>query len=172
MAEAVFYSQMQSPVGLLLLAATEKGLYRLQFDAAVPAVSTAMMWIKSPDRLRECERQLGAYFQGELREFTLPLDLRGTPFQIRCWETLRRIPYGATWTYRQLADAVNSPHGFRAVGQANHNNPVAIIVPCHRVIGTNGTLTGYGGGLNVKERLLRLESGERQALFSFASRSA
>lgn len=172
MTEAFFYLQMQSPVGTLLLAASEKGLYRVQFDAAVPVGAKNQVWMRSPEKLRECEQQLEAYFTGELRQFTLPLDLRGTPFQLRCWEALRRIPYGGTWSYAQLAQEVGSPHGFRAVGQANHRNPVAIIVPCHRVIGAHGTLTGYGGGLDVKEKLLRLEAGDRQTLFAFAAESA
>lgn len=171
MAEAIFYSRMHSPVGPLLLAATQKGLYRLQFHASLPAGTKGEAWIESPDKLRECEEQLRAYFRGELRDFELPLDLRGTPFQVRCWEALRRIPYGSTCSYGQLAEAVGSPRAFRAVGQANHDNPIAIIVPCHRVIGANGTLTGYGGGLSVKEKLLRLEAGERQALL-FAAETA
>ena len=172
MAEAFFYWQMQSPVGRLLLGASEKGLYRVQFDGSIPAAAQGEVWIQSSGKLRECEQQLKAYFAGELRQFTLPLDLRGTPFQVRCWEALRRIPYGATWSYRQLAQGVGTPHAFRAVGQANHRNPIPIIVPCHRVIGANGTLTGYGGGLAVKEKLLRLEAGDRQALFSFAAENA
>lgn len=172
MAEAIFYSRMDSPVGPLLLAATEKGLYRLQFQTPVPSATKTQVWVESPEKLRECEQQLQAYFRGELRNFTLPLDLRGTAFQVRCWEALRRIPYGATCSYRELAEAVGSPRAFRAVGQANHDNPIAIVVPCHRVIGANGTLTGYGGGLSVKQKLLRLEAGDRQALLSFATESA
>jgi methylated-DNA-[protein]-cysteine S-methyltransferase len=168
MAEEFFYFQMQSPVGALLLAASKKGLYRVQFGARIPAAAKGEVWIDAPGKLREAKEQLEGYFAGELREFTLPLDLRGTAFQVRCWEALRRIPYGATRSYAQLAQDAGSPRAFRAVGQANHNNPIAIIVPCHRVIGADGTLTGYGGGLSVKERLLRLESGDRQALFSFA----
>lgn len=172
MTEAFFYSLMQSPVGPLLLAASEKGLYRVQFGASLPAAAGKEMWMEAPQKLRECEDQLQAYFRGELRDFTVRLDLRGTPFQVRCWEALRRIPYGATCSYRELAESVGSPRGFRAVGQANHNNPIAIIVPCHRVIGANGMLTGYGGGLSVKEKLLRLEAGQPQALLSFAEESA
>jgi len=168
----IFYTVMQSPLGPLLLAATEKGIYRLLFDTRVPVAHQDQVWIESPDHLRRSEEQLKAYFCGELRNFTLPLDLRGTPFQVKCWEALCRIPYGATCSYAELAAQVGSPRAFRAVGQANHNNPVAIIVPCHRVIGANGTLTGYGGGLSVKERLLRLERGEIHTLFSVAAQSA
>lgn len=170
--EKIFYTVMQSPVGPLLLAATEKGVYQLLFDGRIPVTRQDQVWLESPEHLRTCEEQLTAYFGGELREFALPLDLRGTAFQVRCWEALCRIPYGTTWSYGELAREVGSPQAFRAVGQANHNNPVSIIVPCHRVIGANGTLTGYGGGLSVKEKLLRLERGEIHTLFPYAAQSA
>ncbi|MEU3853401.1 methylated-DNA--[protein]-cysteine S-methyltransferase [Streptomyces sp. NPDC029554] len=107
----------------------------------------------------ETEEQLKAYFAGELREFTVPLRLTGTPFQRLVWEELRRIPYGETRTYGRLADALGSPAASRAVGLANGRNPIGIIVPCHRVIGANGSLTGYGGGLERKQRLLDFERG-------------
>jgi methylated-DNA-[protein]-cysteine S-methyltransferase len=107
----------------------------------------------------ETEEQLKAYFAGELREFTVELRLTGTPFQCRVWDRLRRIPYGETRTYGQLADALGAPAASRAVGLANGRNPIGIIVPCHRVIGANGSLTGYGGGLERKQRLLDFERG-------------
>ena len=155
----MYYSRVKSPVGPLLLAATEKGLCCLQFDRGKqPQAAPGEVWIESPEKLRGYEDQLAAYFRGELRDFTCPLDLRGTPFQKRCWEALLRIPYGSTCSYAALAREAGSPGAFRAVGQANHNNPIAIIVPCHRVIGANGKLTGYGGGLDVKQKLLRLEA--------------
>lgn len=169
--EEIFYTVMQSPVGSLLLAATEKGVYRLQFDSSVSVTQSDQVWIESRDHLKTCEEQLNAYFCGELREFSLPLDLRGTAFQVRCWEALTRIPYGTTCSYGELAQEVGSPRAFRAVGQANHNNPVAIIVPCHRVVGANGTLTGYGGGLDLKQKLLRLERGEVHTLFAHMART-
>ncbi|NEY34745.1 methylated-DNA--[protein]-cysteine S-methyltransferase [Streptomyces sp. PRKS01-65] len=109
------------------------------------------------------EEQLQAYFTGELREFSLPLRLAGTPFQRRVWDELNRIPYGETRTYGELAGALGIPSASRAVGLANGRNPVSIIVPCHRVIGANGSLTGYGGGLDRKRRLLDFERGS--ALF-------
>ncbi|MFI1166257.1 methylated-DNA--[protein]-cysteine S-methyltransferase [Streptomyces sp. NPDC020801] len=107
----------------------------------------------------EATEQLEAYFAGRLREFTLQLRLLGTPFQRGVWEQLRRIPYGETRSYGQLADALGSPGASRAVGLANGRNPIGIIVPCHRVIGANGSLTGYGGGLSRKRRLLDFEQG-------------
>jgi O-6-methylguanine DNA methyltransferase len=164
--EKIYYSRFESLVGTLLLAATEKGLYRVQFGAALPGNGGAE-WLECAAKLAETTTQLDLYFAGELREFKLPLDLRGTPFQIRCWEALCSIPYGATCSYAEIAEKVGRPRAFRAVGQANHDNPIAIIVPCHRVIGANGKLTGYGGGLSVKEKLLRLEAGELQKSLSF-----
>jgi len=103
--------------------------------------------------------QLQAYFTGELKEFTLGLRLHGTPFQRTVWDQLRRIPYGETRSYGDLADALGNPGASRAVGLANGKNPIGIIVPCHRVVGANGSLTGYGGGLERKKRLLDFESG-------------
>ena len=102
-------------------------------------------------------RELEEYFAGQRREFTFALDLRGTDFQLACWRALLAIPYGETRTYADIARAVGRPRGFRAVGRANNRNPVAIVVPCHRVTASDGTLCGYGGGLDVKRKLLELE---------------
>ena len=107
--------------------------------------------------LRETTRQLEAYFAGDLKIFELPLDMQGTAFQTRVWDELLRIPYGETRSYMQVAVAVSAPNAVRAVGAANGANPVPIVVPCHRVIGSSGKLTGYGGGLPLKKRLLELE---------------
>jgi methylated-DNA-[protein]-cysteine S-methyltransferase len=155
----VYFSRIDSSVvGPLLLAATESGLRCVQFyKGKMPAPGKDEVWIESRDYLRPYELQLEAYLRGELREFTCKLDLIGTQFQKDCWQALLRIPYGKTCSYADIARAIGRPNAFRAVGQANHDNPLAIIVPCHRVLGANGTLTGYGGGLNTKERLLRLE---------------
>jgi methylated-DNA-[protein]-cysteine S-methyltransferase len=112
---------------------------------------------ENPTPLAETVRQLRAYFAGELREFDLPLAPAGTPFQLRVWRELRNIPYGQTISYGELARRVGSPKGSRAVGLANGANPISIVVPCHRVIGSSGKLTGYGGGLENKARLLALE---------------
>jgi len=109
--------------------------------------------------LLEAARQLRAYFAGTLREFQLPLDMEGTDFQKRVWRQLETIPYGETRSYAQIAAAIGSPSAVRAVGAANGANPIAIVVPCHRVIGSSGKLVGYGGGLPLKKRLLELESG-------------
>ena len=149
---------MPSPVGPLLLAASRRGLQRLAFDRGEPlAASPRESWRESRAELEPYAHQLHDYFRGALRDFTCPLDLVGTDFQRACWEALRQIPYGSTCTYAELARSVGRPSAFRAVGQANHRNPIAIIVPCHRVVGADGTLTGYGGGLEIKQKLLRLE---------------
>jgi methylated-DNA-[protein]-cysteine S-methyltransferase len=107
--------------------------------------------------LLEAVRQLRSYFAGELREFQLPLDMRGTDFQLRVWRQLLTIPYGETRSYSEIARAIQAPHAVRAVGAANGANPISIVVPCHRVIGSSGKLVGYGGGLPLKKRLLDLE---------------
>jgi O-6-methylguanine DNA methyltransferase len=112
---------------------------------------------ESASALRPYTRELEEYFARERREFTFPLDLRGTEFQLACWRALVAIPYGETRTYADIARAVGRPQGFRAVGMANNRNPVAIVVPCHRVIASDGTLCGYGGGLDIKRKLLELE---------------
>ena len=166
----VYFTRIDSSVvGPLLLAATENGLRCVQFHKGkLPAPGKDEVWIESRDYLRAYEMQLEAYFRGELREFTCKLDLIGTQFQKDCWHALLRIPYGQTCSYADIARAIGRPNAFRAVGQANHDNPLAIIVPCHRVLGANGTLTGYGGGLNTKEKLLRLEG----ATFRLAAKSS
>ncbi|MGA2081113.1 MAG: methylated-DNA--[protein]-cysteine S-methyltransferase [Holophaga sp.] len=117
---------------------------------------------RDPAVLEPVRRQLEAYFRRELREFQVPLALRGTPFQLRVWAELQRIPYGTTISYLELARRLGDPKATRAVGTANGANPISIIVPCHRVIGANGSLTGYGGGLDNKQRLLELEGWVRQ----------
>jgi methylated-DNA-[protein]-cysteine S-methyltransferase len=154
--EALYYSRMNSPVGILLLAVSERGLLRLEFDRdserALPA-----NWILSEENTAGYVRQIKEYFSGARQQFDFALDLRGTEFQKRCWQALLDIPYGETRSYGDIARAIGKPHAFRAVGMANHHNPIAIVVPCHRVIASNGTLCGYGGGLNVKEQLLQLE---------------
>jgi len=160
---------MESPVGRLLLAADETGLRKVLFggepaahwreDAVREDAVRENPARENPAPLAETVRQLRAYFAGELREFDLPLAPQGTPFQLRVWRELRNIPYGQTISYGELARRVGSPKGSRAVGLANGANPISIVVPCHRVIGNNGKLTGYGGGLENKARLLALERG-------------
>jgi len=168
--ETLYFSILVSPVGPLFLAASEKGLVALEFDSRWPGQQTirpnprdlrsesqAVGFENSERKLSAYAHELEQYFTGKRRQFTFQLDLRGTEFQLACWRALLEIPYGETRTYADIARAVGRPQGFRAVGMANNRNPIAIVVPCHRVIASDGTLCGYGGGLEVKRKLLQLE---------------
>ena len=160
----MYYTKIQSPVGPLLLAADDRGLCFISFAASERAVHVQPSWKRDPAPFAETIRQLQAYFRGELKEFTVPLAFEGTPFQLSVWKHLLAIPYGKTISYSQLADGIGQPKAVRAVGLANGQNPIPIIIPCHRVIGSNGKLTGYGGGLPIKEKLLALESKQMRLL--------
>jgi O-6-methylguanine DNA methyltransferase len=182
--EILHCTTVTSLVGPLFLAASGQGLVALEFDARRPGQQTirpnprdlrsergsesersttdrarnkVIRFEESERAVRPYARELEEYFAGRRREFNFPLDLRGTEFQRACWRALLQIPYGETRTYADIARAVGNPTGFRAVGMANNRNPVAIVVPCHRVIASDGTLCGYGGGLEVKRKLLELE---------------
>jgi O-6-methylguanine DNA methyltransferase len=157
--EIRYYTQIESLLGRLGIAVSDKGLVALEFDAGQfpRQKDKTLAWQSSPAKTQFYTDQLQQYFAGTRRRFTCPLDLRGTPFQLKCWRALLDIPYGETRTYADIARAVGCPHGYRAVGLANNRNPVAIVVPCHRVIASDGTLCGYGGGLEVKRKLLELE---------------
>ena len=162
---ALAYAQIESPVGPLVLAADDRALRVLAFGTGRRARQIDPTW--SPGAggcLGAAVDELSAYFAGRLRTFTTPVEPEGTPFQRLVWEALRRIPYGDTISYGELARRIRKPDAVRAVGAANGANPIAIIVPCHRVIGANGSLTGFGGGLPVKKALLALERGERSLL--------
>lgn len=150
-----------TPVGPFVVDADDHGITFLSLDGA-PPVEVSSETRTSRAVLAETERQLDEYFAGERTSFDLPLALRGTPFQLRVWRALCDIPYGETISYGELARRVGAPGAARAVGLANGRNPVPIIVPCHRVIGANGTLTGYGGGLDRKRWLLALEAGRTE----------
>lgn len=156
-AATMFYATMKSPVGPLLLAGTDEALHFVSFASSKRAVRPKSEWLQSPTPFREAQRQLRAYFAGELKEFDLQLAFEGTEFQVKVWENLRAIPYGETISYGELARRVGKPDAARAVGLANGQNPIPIIIPCHRVIGSDGSLTGFGGGLPIKEKLLKLE---------------
>ena len=171
--ETLYYQIWESPIGPLFLAASDRGLVKLEFHwkkdrRRIPEakgqrpLAHGEDWVESDAKLRPYRRQLEEYFAGKRHEFTFALDLRGTDFQQRCWRALLDIPYGETRTYAQIARRVGRPQAFRAVGGANHDNPIAIVVPCHRVIASDGTLGGYGGGLPLKEKLLLLEGAPLQ----------
>ncbi len=173
--ETLHSTMVMSLAGPVFLAASSRGLVALEFDARLPGQQTIRpnpralraerrgrkayeaQFEESEDAMRPYVQQLEEYFAGNRREFSFALDLRGTDFQLACWRALLAIPYGQTRTYGDIARAVGRPQGFRAVGMANNRNPVAIVVPCHRVIASDGTLCGYGGGLDVKRKLLELE---------------
>ena len=135
------------------------GLYFQCEKAVQPSSPYEVGMVKNEDVpvLNKTEKELDAYFEGKLKQFTVPLCLKGTDFRKSVWEALRTIPYGETINYKQLAERINYHLAIRAVGGANHHNPISIIVPCHRVIGADGKLTGYGGGLDAKQFLLDLE---------------
>lgn len=156
--ETLHFVRESSPVGPLFLVASEKGLVRLEFEPREQRVNPRKMELReSRDALAPYLQELKQYFAGERRQFSIPLDLRGTEFQLKCWQALLKIPYGETRSYRDLAKAIGHPQAFRAVGMSNNRNPIAIIVPCHRVIAADGSLCGYGGGLDIKRILLDLE---------------
>ncbi|MEU3894912.1 methylated-DNA--[protein]-cysteine S-methyltransferase [Streptomyces sp. NPDC045251] len=153
------HTVIDSPYGALTLVAEDGALCGLYMTDQRHRPPEEAFGTADDGPFAETEEQLTAYFAGELKEFTLDLRLNGTPFQRTVWDQLRKIPYGETRTYGELADALGNPAASRAVGLANGRNPIGIIVPCHRVIGASGSLTGYGGGLERKRRLLDFERG-------------
>jgi O-6-methylguanine DNA methyltransferase len=161
--ETLFVSSYNSPLGTYTLVSSRRGVVRV--DPEERAEPHLTRWKRDGIHLREngkhiavITRELDAYFGRKLRQFTVSLDLRGTAFQLKVWEILCSIPYGMTRSYREVAQALGKPKAARGVGQAVGSNPVSLVVPCHRVIGSDGTLTGYGGGLHRKRALLELES--------------
>lgn len=158
---AVLYTYLDTPIGPLLLAGDGVGLSKVGFPAGKGRVTPREDWRRDDGQFVEARSQLAAYFALELTTFDLKLAPEGTPFQLSVWKALSAIPYGTTISYGELATRLNRPGASRAVGAANGANPIPIIVPCHRVIGANGTLTGFGGGIETKRRLLALEAGEQ-----------
>ena len=148
---------MDSPFGPVCLVGTESGLIRVDFQGGDRPVQLVPAWQEDTSLLDGAQRQLREYFQGQRQSFTLPLAPPGTPFQQRVWQELQHIPYGTTLTYRELAQRLGMPQAARAVGQANGRNPLAIVIPCHRLIGSDGHLRGYAGGVAIKQRLLQHE---------------
>jgi methylated-DNA-[protein]-cysteine S-methyltransferase len=153
--EPVKYARIRTPIGLLTLVASDAGLCRVLWDGEEPPRGVTAGRHDVLDRA--CE-QLAAYFHGELRQFEPPLDLTGTAFQLAAWRALAGIPYGTTVSYAAQARRIAHPTAVRAVGAANARNPVPIVLPCHRVVGSRGELTGFGGGLDVKRTLIEHEA--------------
>jgi methylated-DNA-[protein]-cysteine S-methyltransferase len=159
----VCYSWYESPVGLLLFAGSSNGLELLSFCSGRRSVQLDPDWRQDDSLFVEVVDQLNSYFAGKRETFDLPLVVAGTAFQKKVWTALESIPYGETISYKELAERIGRPRAIRAVGAANGANPIPIIIPCHRVIGNDGSLTGFGGGLPLKKKLLELES--RQLTF-------
>jgi methylated-DNA-[protein]-cysteine S-methyltransferase len=160
MTELLAYKFLRSPVGRLKLVASDRGLVAILWDADEKAKRVSLPVSEKRDRhpvLAEAERQLKEYFGGSRKRFSLKLDLRGTPFQKRVWRALLKIPYGEKRTYGEIARQLGRPNAARAVGAANGKNPISIIAPCHRLIGSGGKLHGFAGGLKAKADLLKLE---------------
>jgi methylated-DNA-[protein]-cysteine S-methyltransferase len=157
--EMLEYTYYESPAGSLLIAGCGGALRLISFPEGSGIRRQLPGWIQAGKPFVEAIRQLRAYFSRDLRRFDLPLQPQGTPFQLSVWRELQRIPYGETITYGELARRIGNPKGSRAVGAANGGNPLPIVIPCHRVIGRDGKLTGFGGGLSVKQLLLDLEKG-------------
>lgn len=170
--ETIYLRYLDTNIGVLTLASTERGLCHIDFPGKLRSQilrqiekshGACEFWdedVLGKKSLvnQRAEHELRDYFDKTLKEFTLPLDVRGTDFQLAVWRELCNIPYGKTASYGDVAKAIGRPRACRAVGGANHNNPVSIVVPCHRVVGSDGSLTGYGGGLEVKRFLLDLEA--------------
>lgn len=155
---ATFYGYHKTPIGTLLLASDGEYLQLLGFPSGAMKRRHDSSWEEDDEPLKAVIKQLDEYFDGARENFDLPLRPKGTEFQRRVWQVLQQIPYGETWSYGELAKYIGNPNASRAVGAANGINPIPVIIPCHRVIGSNGKLTGFGGGLEVKAFLLNLES--------------
>mgnify|MGYP006291060193 FL=1 len=157
MSESMVYTELASPVGRLLIAGDKFGLRLIRFPNRIRKGEPDIHWEEKPEPLSEVISQLHAYFEGRRRTFDLNLAPEGTPFQLTVWKALSQIPYGETLSYGELAKKIEKPGAARAVGGAVGRNPIPIVLPCHRVIGSDGSLTGFGGGLDRKKRMLSLE---------------
>lgn len=161
----LYFKKIETPIKGIVAVASNKGLYALIFERNWDNYQTKLierngdiLKNQTCSQIETCRTQLNEYFQGQRKNFDLSLDLQGTNFQIQTWKSLCEIPYGQTWTYQQQAIFLNNSKATRAVGRTNGLNPISIIVPCHRVIGKSGKLTGYAGGLDIKEFLLNHEN--------------
>lgn len=164
----IYYCYHQTPIGQLLLAGDGDNLSLLGFPNGKMQRRHESTWVKDADPFKEVSLQLDGYFAGDRRQFDLALAPEGTEFQRRVWDALTEIAYGETWSYGELARHIGKPKASRAVGAANGQNPIPVIIPCHRVIGSSGKLTGFGGGLQTKEYLLGLEAEARTPSLNFA----
>lgn len=152
-----FYTTYTSPLGVMTLQANDDGMLGAWFETQTTQPENLGEYVEGHQILNDAITQLNEYFSGQRKMFNIPLAANGTEFQKKVWQALTTIPYGQTWSYQDLANAIDNPKAVRAVGLANGKNPVSIVVPCHRVIGKNGKLTGYAGGVERKAQLLELE---------------
>ncbi|TXR54562.1 methylated-DNA--[protein]-cysteine S-methyltransferase [Reinekea thalattae] len=155
-----YYTQVNSPLGIVCLQANDEGLLGLWFETNTTKPNELGKEAPEHPILIMAKQELELYFTGKLKSFTVPCVAHGTPFQQQVWQALCRIPFGESWSYAQLAEAIGNPKAVRAVGLANGKNPISVIVPCHRVIGKSGKLTGYAGGIERKSWLLNHETGK------------
>lgn len=168
MSNVIITKKIKTPVGEMILGALDAKICFLEFylperykemPGKLRKVFDAELVEGTNEVIEQAEKELQEYFAGKRKQFTVPLDLRGTKFELKIWDQLLKIPYGQVCSYSDIAKKIHNPKSVRAVGGANHSNPVAIIVPCHRVVGKNGSLSGYGGGMDKKKFLLQLEQG-------------
>jgi methylated-DNA-[protein]-cysteine S-methyltransferase len=153
----MWFDEFTTPIGRLTVVIDEDAVHRVLFEAGKHEPRSRDGWQRDASAVRGAREQLLGYFAGERRDFDLALRPAGTPFQLEVWKALREIPFGATRSYRDVAERIGNPKAVRAVGAANGRNPLPIIVPCHRVIGADGSMTGFGGGISVKQFLLAHE---------------
>ncbi|MFC4401888.1 methylated-DNA--[protein]-cysteine S-methyltransferase [Gracilibacillus xinjiangensis] len=168
--DKLYYTEMVSPIGMLTLVGDHDTILAMEFGEFEKNQEKLLKWCKKynlptlleydSNILKDVQHQLSEYFRGDRSQFSIKYKLFGTEFQKKVWNALISVPYGETWSYKQLAEKIDSPKALRAVGGANNKNPVSIIIPCHRVIGANGRLVGYGGGIEKKTYLLELEKGK------------
>jgi O-6-methylguanine DNA methyltransferase len=167
--ENLYHASMKSPIGDLTLVASDEGLFYVFLPVRGRSISEALLrrrlpgirFIRDEIRLREPVRQIREYFDGKRTVFSVPLDLRGTEFQKKVWKALAEVPYGKTASYASIARRIRNPKATRAVGAACGANPISIVIPCHRIVGKDGSLTGFGGGLGMKKKLLEFEKTSR-----------
>jgi methylated-DNA-[protein]-cysteine S-methyltransferase len=163
--DSVYYTFTDSPFGEILIARNSRGLCYIEFQEGLSPIVPETSWHFDQSGFEEALSQLRAYFKGELYQFDLPLAPEGTPFQLQVWQAIQMIPYGEVISYAELAGKIGRPHeAARAVGAATGKNPLPIVIPCHRVIGSNGQLMGYAGGIHIKEASLALERRGRAKL--------
>lgn len=153
----MYHTFYQSPIGTLAIRSTDEAVTEISLLTEEPKESP-----RENQLTRDCKKELAEYFQGKRKTFTVPLAPKGTVFQQKVWKAVREIPYGCTQTYGEIAEKAGSPKAYRAVGMANHQNPILILTPCHRVIGSNGSLTGYAAGIDNKRYLLELEKKNKE----------